>query len=247
MNLSDPTAFNSMPRTVQDAVNRGWKRDVGCTEGFNGNRFILNDDREVILIYDSNGLIAGMATSTRKGNKPEFPSKRLEPYLDDEGDYWTFSTYFTDPKKVCQKSSIGTWLWDGTGDRLVFASKKTSLEIPLKENELNKTFWTQGMCVKSMGMHYWLNLDGPFGKDSKRDSAFPAFLLYNNGKLNAFGWIWYTYTKSPKIEKVRPAILGGFIRNPPDWMFDPEQAATPFLSSLHIYLDSAPLSNGVCQ
>lgn len=240
MNSSDPQAFQPMPRTVQDAVNRGWKRDVGCTEGFNGNRFILNGDRDVILIYDANGLIAGMARSTEKGELFNFPPKSLQSYFDDEGPYWTLSTYFTDPKKVCQKSLLGTWLWDGTGDRLVFGSKKATIEVSafIRESEVNRTMWTQGKCALYMGQHYWLQSDGQLQKDSKRDNLLPFFLLFNKGKLNAFGWFWWTKTTSSKIELANPTGIASVMNPPPDWLFDSTQYSS--LYSLHIYLDSSP-------
>lgn len=246
LNASDPRVFNSLPRTVQDAVNRGWKRDVGCTEGFRGNRFTLNNDKDVFLIFDANGLIAGLATSVKKGpsstNPFSFPSKEQQLYYDEEGDYWTFSTYFTDPNKVCQKNLLGSWLWDGTGDRLVFSSKKAFIQVPLKENELNQTLWTQGRCFKGMGMHYWLQLDGKLNKDSKRDSLFPVFLLYNRGKLNGFGWFWNSYLTSSRIEPTPAQLVAGTAIELPSWMFDSSQAIAP-LSSIHIYLDNTPASN----
>ena len=51
--------FVSVPRTEQEAKNKGWKPQKGCSDGVNGNRYVLNSDLSTILIFNANGIIAG--------------------------------------------------------------------------------------------------------------------------------------------------------------------------------------------
>ena len=237
---NDPNSFISLPRTVQDAVNQGWKRTVGCLEGFTGNRYILNNDKEVILIFDANGLIAGISSTLKKGLPFNFPSEKIQQYFEDEGDSYTFSAYFVDPKKVCTKSITGTWSWDGTGDRLVFYSKQASVQVPIKESELSD-FWTLGQCYKGMGVHYWASVSGKLTKDTDSDDFFPVFLLYNKGKLNGFGWAFNADLPSKRYEHPGPPVYPFFFKDIPDFFYDNKKVGV--LSTLHIYLDNTPQLN----
>lgn len=237
---NDTNSFLAMPRTVQDAVNQGWKRTVGCLEGFNGNRYILNNDNEVMLLFDANGLIAGISTTIKKGLPFNFPSQKVRIFLDDEGDSYTLSAYFVDPKKVCTKSLTGTWSWDGTGDRLVFYSKQALVQAPINENELS-SFWTQGRCFKAMGVHYWASLSGKVTKDTDPDDFFPVFLLYNKGKLNAFGWAFNANLTSKRFEHPSETAFPLILKDVPDYLYDRKKSSVQ--STLHIYLDNTPHLN----
>ena len=51
--------FVSLPRTEENAKKAGWTLVKGCSNGANGNRYVLNNDLSTILIFNANGLIAG--------------------------------------------------------------------------------------------------------------------------------------------------------------------------------------------
>ncbi len=144
-----------MPRTEQEAKNKGWIREKGCENGVNGNRYVLNGDRTVMLIFNKGGIIAGIAAAVDKNLPFNFPSKQIQPYFNDEGNSWTISAYFIDPKTVCSNSLPA--IKQSTGDRLVFYSKQKTISVALKESAVDK-FWTKGKCFWTMGQHYWVRL-----------------------------------------------------------------------------------------
>jgi charged multivesicular body protein 7 len=143
--------FVSLPRTEQEAVQNGWTKEKGCSDGVNSNRYVLRGDRSVLLLFNANGIIAGIASALPKNLPFNVPSQNIQPYFDDEGDSFVISAYFIDPTSVCVKNRFR----QSTGDRLVFYSKQKSLSISLKENSID-TFWTKGKCFWTMGQHYWV-------------------------------------------------------------------------------------------
>ncbi len=54
------------------------------------------------------------------------------------------------------------------------------------------------------GQHYWYNVR----KDMSCDEFYPMFLMYNNGKLNAFGWAFKGDFKSNRFEHPKASVLG---------------------------------------
>lgn len=227
--------FVSLPRTQKDAINKGWVREKNCSE-VNGNRYILNGDRAVILVFANSGLIAGIATQLPKNLPYNFPSPAQQKYFDDEGDYFTITAYFMDPANVC-KPATGR---QSTGDRVVIKSKKTELNIPLTTNEVS-SFWTQGQCFYTMGLHYWADLTGQLGQQTSGDNFLPLFLLYNKGNLNGFGWAFNADLPSSRYEHPNKNVLNMFFKNIPQFFFDPSKSGV--LSTMHIYLDSTPQLN----
>jgi len=93
-----------------------------------------------------------------------------------------------------------------------------------------------------MGVHYWRNVLGkPVTTDINPDEFFPAFLQYNSGKLNGFGWAFNADLKSTRYEHPTADVLPKFFKQVPKFMSDPTKSGV--LSTLHIYLDSTPQLN----
>ncbi len=123
----------------------------------------------------------------------------LQPYLNDERDYYTLTAYFIEPDLVCSKRlRLDT---NTLGDTLVVKGEEKQLTIPLTEKEADEErFWSRGECFRTMGNHYWANVYGsPLATDIDKDEFFPMFLLYNNGKLNGFGWALNADLPSPRM------------------------------------------------
>jgi hypothetical protein len=78
--------FVSLPRTQKEATSSGWYLDKNCSQ-INGNRYTLNGDRSVMLIYSSNGNIAGIAAGIPKNLPFNFPSDKIKPFFADEGSF----------------------------------------------------------------------------------------------------------------------------------------------------------------
>lgn len=136
--------YESMPRNVNDAIAKGWKLEKSCGQ-FNGNRYMLNGDRAVLLVFDTTGKIAGISTSFPKNLPFNFPSKNQADYMTEEADSWVLTAYFTDPNTVCSRKVARV----ETGDRLVIKGDRASLDIARKEENLNKMFTKSG-CFPTM-------------------------------------------------------------------------------------------------
>ncbi|KAK3744546.1 hypothetical protein QZH41_005622, partial [Actinostola sp. cb2023] len=59
---SDRFGFDSLPRNIQDARSEGWRLTKRCSgkNYFAGNRYVLNGDTAVMLLFGANGQVAGM-------------------------------------------------------------------------------------------------------------------------------------------------------------------------------------------
>ena len=173
--------FNSMPRTVTDAINAGWKLEKTCGQ-VNGNRYILNGSREVILIFNVAGRIAGIAGMIPKGLPFNYPSPKQAEYFKDEGAYYTVNAYFQEPSTVCSGKSANPRSFE-TGDRVVIVGDKKTLNLPLNEGDVSMPF-SKGGCFPTMGRHYYGHVDSKsFTTSIQVDEVLPVFLLYNNGKF----------------------------------------------------------------
>lgn len=208
----------------------------------NGNRYILNGDRSVILIFNSAGVIAGIGSSIPKGLRFNYPSAKQAQYLQDEGTDYTVNAYFQDPTTVCtmKKSKVSPKYFE-TGDRVVIIGDAKILNIPYKQEDVKSVF-TKGGCFPTMGRHYYAHVDQiPFDKSIKPSEVLPVFLLYNNGKLNAFGWIFNAWLDGKRYEHAPESSASIFLPAVPDYLKDPN--ANKDLSSIHIFLDSTPAMN----
>lgn len=204
----------------------------------NGVRYLLNGDRAVYLVFNAVGVIAGIASGVPKKLPYNFPSKNIQKYFDEEEDFFVITAYFVDPVSVCSKELSNK---ANTGDRLTIKSKTFALDIPLNERDVS-SFWTQGQCFYTMGVHYWADVTGAkIGKYTNSDNFSPFFILYNKGKLNAFGWAFNADLDSKRYEHPTEDVLPRFFKEVPIFFSDKTKAGT--LSTLHIYLSSIPELN----
>lgn len=234
--------FDKMPRTEAEAIRKGWKMEKNCSE-VNGNRYILNGDKSVILIYSlRSGFIAGIASAVPK-NLASYPSTKQALYLKNEGDQYTVNAYFDDPTTVCKPGkrevSNSARSYVRTGYKLVIESDTLTMEIPSDEADVS-TPWSKGGCFPTMGRHYYAHVDGiPFTSEIIPSDILPVFLLYNKGRLNAFGWIWNAYLEGDRYEHAPKASASIFLPAVPSYWNNNQF----LLSSIHIFLDSTPLLN----
>ncbi|XP_060588621.1 uncharacterized protein LOC132744028 [Ruditapes philippinarum] len=245
--------FENMPRTRSEALALNWTGltpGAGCDDNskFKGLRYIKGNDTAVILIYDVAGYIAGIqlgfqADFTPNPNNYPFPPLKDNSIIEDDG-YQYLTAYFVDPSTICNKgrsaaefredgTGTGLWLQNGTNPMLDL------LEVPLTQNEADKSLWTKGLCFKVMGVHYWYNIDLAMNCND----FFPVFLLYNDGVLNSFGWALAMDLKqySPYIEHPQQAVYALFMETPPTCLYSLGR-----LSTMHIYLTDAPSLNNNC-
>ncbi|XP_052098951.1 uncharacterized protein LOC127733677 [Mytilus californianus] len=108
------------------------------------------------------------------------------------------------------------------------------IKIPHLQSGITSTHWTKGKCFPTMGLHYWYNVR----KNMSCDEFYPMFLLYNDGKLNAFGWGFIADLNSSRLEHPSHAAISAFINPPPVCLFN-----SGTLSTMHIYLSNNPALN----
>jgi hypothetical protein len=237
MDPFNPNYFVSLPLSEAAAVQAGWIKENDCSK-INGIRYFKNNDRSVMSVYGADGLIAGISSAIPKNLPFNFPSKALQPYLVDEGNFYTMTMYFKNPNTVCQAA-----IRQNTGDRLVVKGQSGEMNIPLTEIEVNiENKWTKGYCFNTMGLHYWRQVNGSqITVDMNKDNFFPMFLLYNKGKLNGFGFAFNANLDSPRLEHPTVDIINLFMKPTPSFFADKTQSEV--LSTLHVFLDSTPFQN----
>jgi len=204
--------FDNLPRTVWDAKDMGWeKKDDFCkVQGpFKGQRYWFKMDfgmdPAVLLIFDKNGYIAGIQTHLPKGAK--IPTKELNnKYFIEESDGGvTLTMYFIAPSRICDGRTEENFENEGTGTGFYIQNGPDPLQdifhTPKYEEDAVKEGWVGRNCLPTMGRHYWLDVH----KDSDCNKIRPFFLLYNQGELNAFAFVFsvplgYPEPLSPRYE-----------------------------------------------
>ncbi|XP_074660042.1 uncharacterized protein LOC141912629 [Tubulanus polymorphus] len=241
------TSFKSQPRTIDDAKSEGYTTTDGdaCKSdgAYRGVRYIMNGDPALMLLFDKNGFIAGIQSGVPKNSDPVFPSPQLKfkGMLVEESDKYTQTFYFTHPDTICSTGRTrADYDRDGTGKTLFMQmgpNPSTDLkQIPYLQADMDKTQWTKGKCFISMGMHYWYDIS----TDMNCDNFLPAFILYNKGRLNGFGFAFNTDIKSSRYEHPSSLVFGRFLKPVPQCLYD--RAKNGF-TTMHVYLDSWPQLN----
>ncbi|XP_078348614.1 uncharacterized protein LOC144633648 isoform X2 [Oculina patagonica] len=228
--------FNKLPMDVNSSKAEGWTLNKTCDASnyFAGNRYVLEGDTAVMLLFDSNGKIAGIQNGLPK-SAPGVGTLRA-PWVS-EGDMYVITAYFTDPQNICGGSRPSS---DYIGDQLLMQTGTqytSTVSIPFKQEDLAGTKWVRGGCFPSMGRHYWYNIS----PDMNCDDYFPMFLLYNRDRLTGFGWVAQGYANSTRYEHPDAKYLGlGFFLEGTKPKCLPD---IPSLTTQHIYLDKRPYLN----
>lgn len=236
-------AFAKMPRTVREARDAGWDSLTSTCDPkgqFLGQRFILNGDRAVILLFDVQGYIAGIQTSFNANLSESYPPLQQRGVIfqqETEGQetFFTLTAYFTDPAVICNGGrSEEDFKETGTGTELFLQigpdPVKHNVSIPYYEKDVEEKHFTKGSCFPLMGLHYWYNIS----EDMSCDNFQPVFLLYTDGKLDAFGWAMGIGLTSPRYEHPKHDQISKFMKPVPRCLYD-----YPVLSTMHIYLTSS--------
>lgn len=238
--------FNSLPRKVTDLTKDFKLRDDQCSTAnakFLGKRYWYQEDPAVTLLFDKNGIIAGIQTSAPKSVYPQPPAPVANHQYVEDGDHWTLTAYFVDPSIICGsgrsdddfvKQGTGVGLWLQMGPNPV----KDSVKIPSTEKEVQQTKWKLGHCFVTMGNHYWHNVT----KDMNCENFLPYCLLYNKGKLTAFCFSMNAQLTSPRYEHPPEGSAKMFIDPVPDCFSTVESYKKP--STMHVYMvDNARTSS----
>uniref|UniRef100_A0A914VIG1 Uncharacterized protein n=1 Tax=Plectus sambesii TaxID=2011161 RepID=A0A914VIG1_9BILA len=235
------SAFYNLPRST-DADLRGFvEKDYHCNDAhepvgpFAGTRYWKDADPALMLIFDVNGIIAGIQTAVPKSQFAPMAGPTVNhPWIED-GDNWVLTAYFVDPSTICnggrtkedlenQGTGTGLYLQNGTNP------KTDILFIDQDERKtLLNTKWTFGKCFYTMGNHYWYNVR----ENMPCNEFFPMFLMYNKKKLNAFGFAINGQLSSPRYEHPTHDVLNKFL-NPVPTCLETEPAYE-HLSTMHVF------------
>uniref|UniRef100_A0A914X6D4 Uncharacterized protein n=1 Tax=Plectus sambesii TaxID=2011161 RepID=A0A914X6D4_9BILA len=236
-------SFADLPRDIKKDAMGFVLMDNQCNGNqpkgpFAGIRYWKDNDPAVVLIFDINGIIAGIQTVVPKTNWALPPSTWLGSVITDDGKNFVLTAYFVDPKIICSSGRTPLdLLSQGTGTGLYIqngSNPLTDLMIAAHDESQTQqhTQWIFGHCFYTMGDHYWYNVRS----DMPCNEFFPAFLLYNKKQLNAFGWALNADLSSPRYEHPPHSLIGQFM-NPVPQCF---QTDSTFLrqSTMHIYFSS---------
>jgi len=241
--------FAKLPRDMSNDDMQGFvpMDDLCATKGpFAGRRYWVPSDPSLILLFDKNGYIAGMQTMIPVGSYTPSTPMQGHPMINYNG-YWHLTAYYVDPSTICttgrtadqfgsQGTGNGLWIQNGTD-----YTTGNLLQIPMTQAGMGSTSWTLGHCFYTMGVHYWYNVT----KDMSCDNFFPFFILYNDQKLNSWGFATnYAGGGSNRYEHPPHSAIGGFMNPVPDcFTSDPSFNA---LSTMHVYMTDSPRTGNLC-
>lgn len=227
-----------LPMTEREAIKKGWKKtdNKKCNEHkiFRGNRYRQRDNYGEMLIFDSNGRVAGIQAAIP--TSVEMVEKRRSMMPVENGRYH-LTAYFMDPKSICNAPDRKG---KGVGDRLLIQTGdtwKTTMEIPMDAKDAAKNLWVKGRCIFQRGTYYWYNIS----KSMDCEETYPVFILYSYGKLNAFGWSIKGYFHDEKFAHPTSsyAYLAFDAKTFPQCIAKEEKTG----STQHVYLQSGGYDN----
>ncbi|XP_013408191.1 uncharacterized protein LOC106172134 [Lingula anatina] len=235
-------SFSRLPRKAEDAISSGWILDKPCSGNnpYFGNRYILDGDVSTMLLFDKQGYIAGIQTKIPKTD--EYPDAKIRKFFIEEDGAMVITAYFVqDPSTICTTGRTAQQFQEeGTGTALHIQSgsnpRTDLMTIPMLQSDMAGTQWTEGQCFWGMGKHYWYNVR----RDMDCKEFYPVFAMYNNGKLNSFGWAFYVHFSSSRYEHPSNTNLEFFMKPVPTCL---TSGAFNGFSTIHIYLDRRPYFN----
>jgi len=235
--------YKSKPKTMSDAKEEGFAQENNkcSTDGF----VLKGESYAASYIYNFWGVISGIRTCILPGHKyaQSLMSANGGPFHPQTlggKNYNCVYMMFRDPKFICTgsttKTGTGDGLWIKKGGKyepLVTGSERLEENVP-------KPF-VKGKCFKSMGVHYWYDIKS----DMDCSTMFPVFLLYNNGKLNGWGWIFVPgpTEKNPRFENPSPRVTTMFL--PEEGRPTCVTSSPTDLTSMHIAFQN-PLFKNFC-
>ncbi|XP_037876291.1 uncharacterized protein LOC101741041 [Bombyx mori] len=167
--LADIEYFYSIPRTIKDAENDGWRRTEPPPGPILELRMYCPPGRVVCPLYDTSGFVAGLQIAIPVD---EFESSVIKPEKkfvkwyaapaegEPSRDYWTATQYYVSEESL--KAGAGPQIENGAtlqdGGVWVAGPDAHLLRIPTTEAELNSTFFKKQNCIPNMGTHYYYNM-----------------------------------------------------------------------------------------
>jgi len=245
--------FNRVPRTIRDPnfEEQGWvsiSADCANNGAFNGNQYMVPGDYSAVLLFDVNGVIAGIQQLLNKTailgpdnnvNYPALPVYQSISYEDQE--YFVLTSYFVNPEIICttgrNDSSLET---EGTGTGLWVQNGTNPLSfvyVPRNRSEGYEQGWTRNQCFPGMGSHNFNRVEEYTGHNCTE--MFPVFGLYNRvDELMGFGFISPGAIINHRFENPPNAAIQLILGETPQCVLDTNDRIG--LTSMHVYFMDSP-------
>ncbi|XP_047115342.1 uncharacterized protein LOC124795377 [Schistocerca piceifrons] len=232
-------SFFDMPKTVSDATSDGWVAAVDSGVTSNVTTYCMEDDPRVCMLYDANGIAAGIDVSVLVDDVSgldvdyDWDSQEMFVRMERFGvPIYRTRVYWVSEDELNEGRS--TWK-NGLGSGLWFEGKNGRLEIPIEQAKIESdTPYTEQACIPTMGTHYYYNMT----ETSDCSQFFPYFLLVDgrSGKLHGVGF--QTYGKASKksrnwFEAIPTAAIKPTVPHSPDCLVDWVDKVG--VISLHVY------------
>jgi charged multivesicular body protein 7 len=248
--------FNRIPRSIRDPlfVSQNWTMtSTNCSNNgsFNGFQAVIPGDYSAGLLFDSNGIVAGIQMLLNKssilapGNNVNYPNLPVyQSQTFDNEDYFVLTMYFIEPTRICTSGRNETDLEnEGTGTH-VFIQNGTSPNGPLVQIPKNRTValaenWSKNQCLQGMGLHNFYGVEQYQSKNCTE--MFPFFGLYNNdGELLGFGSANPGTVVNPRFENPSSGAIALIIgpTQVPQCLL--ETQASIGLTTFHVYFVDQP-------
>jgi len=243
--------FNRLPRTLNESGAEDWALvSESCDNNgqFNGMQYIVPGDVSAALLYDVNGVIAGIQALFDKSEiqaNNTFDYETLSPmyqtYIINETEYFLLTAYFVDPEIICTTGrtpedlpvdGTGTGLWIQEGP-----TSDTSVQVPYLRDDAIGESWTENNCFPGMGSHNFYRVEE---YDSVSCTVMrPLFALYNRaGEMLGFGFIVPGTQINPRFENPPLLAIQAILGDTPECIVDISN--TIGLTSLHVYFVDTP-------
>lgn len=262
--IGKPESFGYFPRSINEIntlFNGSWvpvsSTQNDCSNGglFNGIQYTKENDYSVGLLYDVNGIIAGIQmliphdvvrTSTNDLDYDAIPMYQNATY--GGNDYYVLTAYLVEPSTICTtgrtqeslaQEGTGTGLWIQNGP-----SAEDTVQVPQdrpeSEDEDENDGWTKNNCFPAMGFHNFYSIKQY--EATNCTEMVPFFGLYNKDskKLHGFGFITPGNIINPRFEQPPAAairLILGAGRTPQCVLALQEREG---VTSLHVYFVKEP-------
>jgi len=220
--------FNRMPLLESGAVTLGWApiNVDDCTNGgqYFGFRYIMPGDNSLVLMYDVQGVIAGLQMllphSEILGPNNTFRFDQVSHFNNatfDDNEYFVLTAYMVDPEIICTTGrdeseliTVGTgegvWIQDGP-------SVGNYLQIPDLREEALTSGWSNNNCFGGMGTHSWYRMEDY--EATNCNEQVPVFGLWSrSNELQGFGFSVPGTTVNPHFENP-PSLAVSIIAGSP--------------------------------
>jgi len=249
--------FAKMPRTARDAATEGWHSiSSACTNlgQFSGYRYKLENDNSINLIFDINGIIAGIqallphdeimhpGNGFRYDLVPMFQNETISGRL-----YVVLTAYFVRPDLICTTGRTAQDLIDqGTGTGLWFQngqSPNALISVPRMRAAASALGWTDCECFPGMGLHNFFEVHR--WAETNCDRVQPTQAIFNlDEEMTGFVFQISGPSTSTRFETPPNAALYAIIgaERIPQCIIDKN---TEFgFSSIHVYMVDQPWTIG---